>query len=70
MIIPTCTKYSYRKTELSLDTSRTQEFLSEAVDIGRRGLRGQSLLVLFVQKLEFFDFYNLKSDFSTSLAGT
>ncbi|KAK7593064.1 hypothetical protein V9T40_007816 [Parthenolecanium corni] len=39
MIIPTCTKYSYRKTELSLDTSRTQEFLSEAVDIGRRGLR-------------------------------
>ncbi len=40
-ILQSCTKFSYRGTELSMDSNREQEFLAEAFDIGRKGLRGR-----------------------------
>lgn len=40
VILQKCTKYCYRRgIELVLDKNREQEFLAEAFDIGRKGLR-------------------------------
>ena len=41
VILQKCTKFSYRGTELALDKNHEQEFLAEAFDVGRKGLRGK-----------------------------
>lgn len=43
-ILQQCTKYSHRGTELNMDSSREQEFLAEAFEIGKRGLRGELVM--------------------------
>lgn len=40
VILQKCTKFSYRGTELALDKNHEQEFLAEAFEVGRKGLRG------------------------------
>lgn len=51
VILQQCTKYSWKGQSQSLNTKKEQEFLAEAHEIGRKGLRGRSKLWRLLDQL-------------------